>query len=307
MKNTAGKLNYSLPDFQKIVEENLEKFFSTLPDIQPISQAVKYVLQSGGKRIRPSLSLAILSDLQSDLNKFSYSLLALELLHIASLVHDDLPALDNDDMRRGKATCHVKFNEGTAILTGDILVVMAINLLQQSNLSAEAVRCLTKLLSKAYEDLCYGQQLDLLSESKTDKIVIAKLKTGALFSAAVGFPFIMHTDEALNPLEQNIINEIGMHIGILYQIFDDLADNQKAGGFKGREVSSDIKNNKETFLQKEKSIVSRLIYHSRDRILDNIKILGNKYPYANNFSNFRNMITVIFSLFNLSEDLKIIF
>src|SRR5689334_21621105 len=112
----------SLEYFRSILETNLKEFLSEVPDSEPIASAISYVLNSGGKKIRPLFTLSLFADLGEDVENFGALALSTELLHIASLVHDDLPALDNDELRRGQKTCHVKFNEATAILTGDILV-----------------------------------------------------------------------------------------------------------------------------------------------------------------------------------------
>jgi geranylgeranyl diphosphate synthase type II len=215
--------NGDLDNLRSAIEGEIANFINSLPASNSLSEAIIYILKCGGKRIRPLITLSILADLGQQAENFAACAVALELLHVASLVHDDLPALDNDNFRRGLKTCHVKFNESTAILTGDVLVPMALNYLLSSKISAKGLLNITALLTEAYRDLCFGQQLDLNPQNfNLNNSEVARLKTGALFSAAIAIPF-----EIVPGLDAyfKIAKETGLQLGILYQICDDFADN----------------------------------------------------------------------------------
>ena len=204
-----------------------------------IREACLYSLSSGGKRIRPVLALLVAEMLgvnQEDLRAFT---LALEMIHTSSLIHDDLPALDNDSLRRGKPTCHVVYGEGTAVLAGDLLIARAFHVLASSSeLSADIRLSWVAILSDATEQLCDGQAFDLEFESpekresfrrlsqeeKVNRVFIChRKKTAALFRAATLAPVaLLPTEErgAVSP----ILGEFGEELGLLFQMTDDLLD-----------------------------------------------------------------------------------
>jgi farnesyl diphosphate synthase len=195
-------------------------------DSESLEAAATYVLQGPGKRLRALLAFAVTQDIsRGEVTREPYSLRAgigLEVLHAASLVHDDLPALDNDDMRRGRAACHRQFNEATAILTGDYLVGLAFSLITTGTLSPmQQLRVLTKL-ARAWSDLCVGQHVDI--EKPTDVATIHRLmelKTGALFGAAAacGAMCADCDDETTSRFDA-----WGTKVGVLFQKLDDVAD-----------------------------------------------------------------------------------
>ena len=149
-----------------------------------LHEAVNYVIFPGGKRIRPLLAMTLCADLGVDPIRSVDLFTPLELIHVASLIHDDLPALDNDDYRRGRASCHKKFGEPTAILTGDLMVAHALSLLAKSDFSGDSKLRLIAELSSAFVRLCHGQQCDLDGASGLEILKTQALKTGALFGAA---------------------------------------------------------------------------------------------------------------------------
>jgi geranylgeranyl pyrophosphate synthase len=148
------------------------------------------------------------------------------MLHAASLVHDDLPALDNDDMRRGRPSCHRQFNEATAILTGDYLVGRAFAVVAGEGLSAlQQLRVLASL-AQAWGDLCIGQQVDIEKPTEPEKIVrLMELKTGALFGAASACGAICGDRD-----DQSVrrFHEWGKKLGVLFQRLDDISDGDGA-------------------------------------------------------------------------------
>lgn len=194
-----------------------------------LSEACSYTLLGGGKRLRALLILAINRDLSHGAGSDAIAMrpaMAIEALHAASLVHDDLPALDNDDMRRGKPSCHKAFGEATAVLVGDLLLGAAFAVLEGPELSLAQQARLSSSLSKAWKALCVGQQLDLEAhrdESLRQRMI--ELKTGALFGAALecGALCAGTTDDVLDALKA-----WGIRLGVLFQRLDDVDDGERA-------------------------------------------------------------------------------
>ena len=202
------------------------------PHSRTLQEAVTYVLEGQGKRLRALLVLALARDVDGSTDaRHSGALaaaLAVEMLHAASLVHDDLPALDNDDTRRGRPSCHRAFSEGTAILTGDLLVGRAMQLVGEVSAPAERVLRIAKTLSRAWSELCVGQQLDI--EKPTDAATVQslmELKTGALFgaSAAAGV-----SCGGLSPEKSEAFFAWGVKVGVLCQRLDDISDGDGTSG-----------------------------------------------------------------------------
>jgi geranylgeranyl pyrophosphate synthase len=202
-----------------------------------LHRACRYVSEGGGKRLRALLVCGVAWDLmnlgcastdRACLNGAISSAVALELLHAASLVHDDLPALDNDDLRRGRAACHKEFGEATAILTGDALVGAAfMEVTADATISSDNQSRITRIISRAWWDLCIGQQLDIDLKQATDGVVrdqMIRLKTGALFGAAVGCGAV-----CAGIRESLIDNYIawGIRVGECFQALDDLVDGDR--------------------------------------------------------------------------------
>ncbi len=199
-------------------------------DSRTLESATTYVLEGQGKRLRALLPMALSSDLGGEEAIFHSPALrpgiALEMLHAASLIHDDLPALDNDDMRRGRPSCHRQFNEATAILTGDYLVGRAFTVVTEGRLSPMRQSRLLGTLARAWSDLCVGQQVDIDRPTGPNEIHrLMELKTGALFGAAAACGAICaDSDDELT----NRLYVWGMKVGVLFQRLDDLADGDGA-------------------------------------------------------------------------------
>ena len=261
----SDTLNKSKLDSLMLFEEHLAEFLKGIKKVEPLAAAIKYMLLSGGKRVRPLLGVAILNDLAMDFRSFLPAALALEMLHTSSLVHDDLPALDNDNYRRGKNTCHVEFNEATAILCGDILLTFAIEHISAMKASAEIKFATCNKLSLAYRDLCYGQQLDLNENKSAEQILeTARLKTGALFSACTSLPFIFASS---GDRVVSLAEEIGVALGVCYQICDDYADQDERSLKLVNLAGSDRKDGKETFyLGKNKISADEILWMNVQKI-----------------------------------------
>jgi geranylgeranyl diphosphate synthase type II len=256
MECDDGFLKAYLQDRQKIVEEALQHYLP--PDDIPakIYEAVHYSVFNGGKRIRPILCLAAAEAVGGDLASAMPVACALELIHTYSLIHDDLPAMDNDDFRRGKPTCHKVFGEDMAILAGDALLTEAFVLLSRaekvrlSGFSAE--RRLAVIQEIAYAagicGMVGGQALDVLSgksESGEDTLrEIHRRKTGALIVAAVKSGAII-----FNAGKDKIqsLAEYGINAGLAFQIADDILNVEGDRELMGKETGSDAAHNKLTY------------------------------------------------------------
>ncbi len=185
------------------------------PELGGLEEAMRYTLDAGGKRVRPVLCLAVAEAAGGDVEAALPAAAALELVHTFSLVHDDLPALDDDELRRGLPTAHVRFGEATALLAGDALLAEAFRL-ALSYPTPEVAR----ELAEATLDMIGGQYLDVTG-ADADLAALHRLKTGALFSASVGCGlWAAGVPEA----EQAPWRAFGEELGLLFQIVDDVLD-----------------------------------------------------------------------------------
>lgn len=219
----------------------------------PLRDAMKYGLLLGGKRVRPFLVYATGEMLGANGQSLNYAAAAIEAIHAYSLIHDDLPAMDNDDLRRGHPTCHIQFDEATAILAGDALQSFAFDILSQApHLSAEQKLALVQLLAKAsgVQGMCLGQSLDLISEHKQISLdeleLIHRNKTGALLIAALKLGFICSPHFANKELEQ-ALTRYAEAIGLAFQVQDDILDIEGDSAEIGKPVGSDLGLDKSTY------------------------------------------------------------
>lgn len=213
----------------------------------PLKSSIEYMLFPSGKRIRPLLCLALVADLNSKLQELIPIAAALELIHTASLIHDDLPAMDNDDFRRGRPSCHKAFNEATAILAGDLMVALALSLPCRTKYNPQIQSAMVLELSQAFINLCNGQQLDLIpsNHQQRDQVEqIHQLKTGALFASTFKLAAL---GAGVNSQQINDFYQLGMQLGLCFQIADDYIDQFGTAQDRGRPTSSDQKNQKKTF------------------------------------------------------------
>ncbi|WP_251713154.1 polyprenyl synthetase family protein [Lactococcus ileimucosae] len=212
----------------KRLEKELTKFYEKAEIPQHLAASIVYSLTAGGKRIRPLLFLKMLKAFGIPLETPHYRVAAaVEMIHTGSLIHDDLPAMDNDDYRRGQLTNHKKFDEATAILAGDALFLDPYYILAKSSFSAPIVVALVKELSYASGSLgmVAGQVLDMDGERKVlspDQVKdIHHLKTGRMLA----FPFVAAGIIAEQPKEVIAkLREIGQNLGLAFQIRDDIID-----------------------------------------------------------------------------------
>ncbi len=219
----------------------------------PLRDAMKYGLLLGGKRVRPFLVYATGKMLGAEMPALDYAAAAIESIHAYSLIHDDLPAMDNDELRRGQPTCHIAFDEATAILAGDALQTLAFEILTEApSLSAEQKLQLVKVLAQAsgVQGMCLGQSLDLISEHKqvnlTELELIHRNKTGALLTGALKMGFICSPHFENKELEQQL-ERYSQAIGLAFQVQDDILDIEGDSAEIGKPVGSDLDLDKSTY------------------------------------------------------------
>jgi len=238
---------------QELVERALqEELANTAILDEKLRESMAYSLMAGGKRLRPILLMAAADAVGVDGTRFLPVACALEMIHTYSLIHDDLPAMDNDELRRGKPTNHVVYGEGTAILAGDALLTLAFTVsLRQKDVSAEALLRVVDEISRAAgaEGMVGGQMLDLEAENRQISIDELRLvhmgKTGALFRAALRSGAIL-AGAAEDQLEA--LTAYANHFGLAFQITDDILDVIGTAEEIGKPVGSDEKNHKSTYV-----------------------------------------------------------
>ena len=221
-------------------------------DPSSIHRAMRYSLFAGGKRIRPILAIAAAHAVSSAPNGIEKAAASLELVHTYSLIHDDLPALDNDDLRRGRPTCHKVFGEALAILAGDALLTLAFEALSRlSQLDAERKIRLVEELSRAagtVGGMIGGQVNDLEGEKKPPTATllesIHRAKTGALLRASVRLGAIYG---GAAQAQLAALSEFGEHVGLAFQIIDDVLDMEESSESLGKTAGKDEAQQKITF------------------------------------------------------------
>jgi geranylgeranyl diphosphate synthase type II len=223
-----------------------EDFLAGLPlsaDLGELEQALRYSLLGGGKRIRPVLCLATGEALGREPGELLPAACSLELVHTFSLVHDDLPALDDDDLRRGQPSAHVRFGEGVAILAGDALLTEAFRLVLTYP-SPEPAR----ELAAATLGMIGGQYIDITEDGGLDAEALAalhRLKTGRLLGACVGCALAV---TAVPPAEQAPWRAFGDDVGLLFQIVDDILDATGTADELGKTPGKDAAAGKVTYV-----------------------------------------------------------
>ena len=285
-----------LSEFAAKFNADLVKYLP-LPDgvEKRVVEAMKYSLMNGGKRLRPFLLCQCAALFDIDYKTCLPAAVSLEMLHTYSLIHDDLPAMDNDDLRRGKPTCHKKFDEATAILAGDGLLTHAFRVLSSAQEIRPEIRLtLTQLLSDAagaFGGMVAGQTLDLYAESagsdENDENIIARLeemKTGRLLRYACEAGAVL--GQAPLELRQALIC-YSRKIGQTFQISDDILDREGDQNLVGKTLHKDETQNKFTLvsrfgIDKAKKLAEKLT----DEAIDAIDIFGKKSTVLQELARF---------------------
>ena len=244
--------------FEKLFEERKNLIETSLSEFVPqnnnpqgiIYDAMRYSLLGGGKRIRGVLALCGAALSGEDINKILPVACGMEMIHAYSLIHDDLPAMDNDDFRRGKPSCHKKFDEATAILAGDALLNSAFELMLKADIKPEILIEVLKIVatSSGTEGMIGGQVVDMGEkvESYEDLTYLHARKTGALISASLLAGY--KAGGGNDPKTAEILKEYSAKLGLAFQVIDDILDVSGDEKLLGKPIGSDAKNSKKTFI-----------------------------------------------------------
>ena len=243
-----------LNDKKDLINNELDKNFRDIASSRLLFKAMRYSLMAGGKRIRPILCLAASEAVGSDPEAALPAACALEMIHTYSLIHDDLPAMDDDELRRGKPTCHVAFNEATAILAGDALLTLAIQILS-SPVNIKETQALVWLnvihvisIATGYKGMIDGQMRDIISEGKLlsldDLENMHALKTGALIEASICCGAILGNG---NRKQIKQLKIYAKNIGLAFQVTDDILNVEGNPAVMGKAVGTDKNRKKSTY------------------------------------------------------------
>ncbi|MGD8109599.1 (2E,6E)-farnesyl diphosphate synthase [Vibrio sp. TRT 17S01] len=245
----------ALPSYQQRNNQQLENWLTQLPhQNQALIEAMRYGLLLGGKRARPFLVYITGEMLGIELSDLDTPASAVECIHAYSLIHDDLPAMDDDALRRGQPTCHIKFDEATAILTGDALQTLAFTILAEGQLAPQAETnriSMVQVLAEASgaQGMCMGQALDLAAENKAISIAeleeIHRNKTGALIKCAIRLGALAAGEKGKAILPQ--LDQFADAIGLAFQVQDDILDIISDTETLGKPQGSDQELNKSTY------------------------------------------------------------
>lgn len=270
------------PDFTRDAEETnhrLRRMFDEIQGSPPsLLEAMRYSVEGGGKRLRPVLVLWTCDAVQGDRARAWPAALAIELVHAFSLVHDDLPAIDNDDLRRGRPTTHARFGEALAILTGDALLAHAFTLLSTAGLEPRIVGALIAELSAASgpAGLIGGEVADIEGERlppEADRVhLIHTAKTARLIQAACRMGSIAVEASAD---QMRALSEYGHQIGLAFQATDDLLDVQGSGAELGKRAGKDAAAGKQTYPRAVGlEAATQIVQDTTSRAIDALAPLG---------------------------------
>lgn len=283
-------INSTLNDYKILIDSYLDDVFSDRKfDYREVIDAMAYSVKAGGKRIRPILTLEFGKLCGTDIQKLIPLACAVELVHTYSLVHDDLPCMDDDDMRRGQPSCHKKFGEATALLAGDGLLTMAFELITKSELDDKSKIKAVKILSQnaGIHGMIGGQVVDLAHEGKSvnreQLDTINLLKTAALIEAACLMGCVC--DEKGNITDAARV--YAKNLGLAFQITDDILDVTGDALLLGKPIGSDAQNLKDTYVtllgvEECKRIAGRLTYeacNALEEVSENTEFLTSLARY----------------------------
>ena len=252
----------TMPDFQAWASAHQNRFEDSLrrllplPEVAPqrLHEAMRYCVLDGGKRVRPLLAFAAGELAEADSARVTIAAAAVELIHAYSLVHDDMPCMDNDVLRRGKPTCHVEYDEATALLVGDSLQSLAFQLLAEHPLSDDPLRQLQMVkilaLASGSRGMAGGQAIDLASVGKQLSVLELEFmhihKTGALIRAAILLG--AQCGAELTEPQQKHLDHFGKCIGLVYQVVDDVLDSEADTATLGKTAGKDAAQDKPTYV-----------------------------------------------------------
>jgi geranylgeranyl pyrophosphate synthase len=290
----TGFLATRVPDYQQRIESVLARSLEIDGAATPrLIEAMRYSTLAGGKRVRPVLVYATGEALGAPLEILDAPAAAVELIHVYSLVHDDLPAMDNDDLRRGRPTCHRAYDEATAILVGDALQARAFEVLANSpaSIAATARIEMLRLLADAIgtRGMAGGQAIDLEAVKQTlDEAALERMhrqKTGALIQASV----LLGASAAgvSNAAHRAALAEFGAEIGLAFQIQDDILDVEGTTNALGKRAGADADRVKPTYPSVLGLVAARAAaLQRRDRALAALAPLGPRFAPLGEFAEF---------------------
>lgn len=253
------------------INQALEAIFKTADKPDRLLEAMAYALMAGGKRIRPILCLAAAETIDGDPREIMPAACALEMIHTYSLIHDDLPAMDDDDLRRGQPTCHKAFDEATAILAGDALLTLAFQMLSSVAIdnpqqAAKWLRIIQKISHAAgYCGMIQGQMLDMASEKNQLALAELKsmhrLKTGALIEASICCGAEL---AGADSTQIQMFEDYAQHVGLAFQVTDDILNVEGDPAIMGKAVGTDERRHKTTYpallgLAESKAFAAQLV------------------------------------------------
>ena len=240
-------------------QDRIEKTLNALlpaPELAParLHAAMRYAVLGGGKRVRPLLAYGAGELSAADLQRVDRAAAAVEMIHAYSLVHDDLPCMDDDVLRRGKPTVHLEFDEATALLVGDSLHSLAFQVVSEQSMADDAQHQveMIEFLARACgsRGMAGGQAIDLEATGKTLAVTELEFmhvhKTGALIRASVALG--ARCGDAMSQAQFNELDRFGKYIGLAFQVVDDVLDAQSSTAMLGKTAGKDAKNNKPTYV-----------------------------------------------------------
>ncbi len=239
---------YTLLEAQNLLEKHIENI--SMPETPPeLYEPVKYILSLGGKRIRPALVILACDLYAGSVDSAVIPALGIEVFHNFTLLHDDI--MDRSEMRRGHPTVHVKYSENVAILSGDVMSILASRLINQS--PGVVLQLVHEVFTKTAMQVCEGQQMDmnfedLLAVSEAEYLYMIELKTAVLIAGSLKIGAILG---GASLKDANELYEFGRNLGIAFQLQDDLLDTYGDPSNTGKKVGTDIVDNKKTFLMIE--------------------------------------------------------
>ncbi|MCK5692561.1 MAG: polyprenyl synthetase family protein [Bacteroidales bacterium] len=236
---------YTLLEAQNLVEKHIQSL--NIPDTPPeLYEPVRYILSLGGKRIRPALVILACDMFAGDVASALIPAVAIEIFHNFTLLHDDI--MDRSELRRGGPTVHVKYNENVAILSGDVMSILASRLMNQA--PGAVLNVVHEVYTHTAMQVCEGQQMDmnfeeLLSVTEEEYLTMIELKTAVLIAASLKIGAILGGSSQRDAED---LYEFGRNIGIAFQLQDDLLDTYGDPAVMGKNQGTDIVDNKKTFL-----------------------------------------------------------
>jgi len=294
LQMSSFDLKAYLASKRKQINEVLENILDPAANSSRIVAAMRYSLTAGGKRVRPILCIAAAEAVDGMTEEVMRAACALEMIHTYSLIHDDLPAMDNDELRRGQPTCHIAFDEATAILAGDGLLTLAFQILSPNNFTNERqaliwLKVLHRIaLAAGYEGMIEGQMRDMASEGTRLELnaleAMHALKTGFLIEASV------YSGAVLGGGSTAQIEQLGIYaqnIGLAFQVADDILNVEGDPAVMGKDVGTDQFRAKNTYpaligIDKSKNLAQKLVNNAL-QALDSFDNKADPLRYIANY------------------------